>query len=150
MDDFEKGSLQSKENQNVFKRYFFNEWTTVLPEDQHTLVQDIIRYSDERTKNHYVLTSLLTTRLIGEDTESFGWFNTKVRSYNISVGDVLYVIQYLQETGHADLRDLLFFLQSYYSMSLYDSYDELVGRYMERMRFLQSMTIRNISGTEIT
>lgn len=127
MDDFEKGSLQSKENQNVFKRYFFNEWTTVLPEDQHTLVQDIIRYSDERTKNHYVLTSLLTTRLIGEDTESFGWFNTKVRSYNISVGDVLYVIQYLQETGHADLRDLLFFLQSYYSMSLYDSYDELVG-----------------------
>lgn len=127
MDNFVKGSRISKENQNAFKKYFFNEWTNVLPEEQKEMVHDIISYNDVSTKNHYVLSSLLQPGLIGADTELFKWFNARVRAYNVSVGDVLYAIQYLQETGHADLRELLFFLRSYYSMCLYDYYDELVG-----------------------
>lgn len=127
MDDFEKGSDISKENKNAFKKYFFNEWTNVLPEEQKELVYNIINYNDVSTKNHYVLTSLLRKELIGEETNIFDWFTAKARAYNVSVGDVLYAIQYLQETGHANLRDLLFFLQSYYSICLYDYYDELVG-----------------------
>ena len=126
MDDFEKGNLQSKENQSIFKRYFFNEWTNMLPEEQQTLVQDIIRYSDVSTKNHYILTSLFGL-LKESEVKSFKWYNAQARAYNISVGDVLFVIQELQETGHAELGNLLFFLQSYYSMMLYEYYDELVG-----------------------
>ena len=127
MDDFVKGSDISKENQTAFKKYFFNEWTNILPEEQKELVNNIINYNDVSTKNHYVLTSLLQPRLLGADTGLFDWFNARVRAYNVSVGDVLYAIQYLQETGHADLRELLFFLRSYYSICLYDYYDELVG-----------------------
>ena len=127
MKDFEKGSRTSRENQIAFKKYFFNDWTNVLSEEQQKIVRAIIEYNDVSTKNHYVLTSILTQKLVGSDFVSFQWFTSTVRAYNISVGDVLYVIQSLQDTGHADLRELLFFLRSYYSMCLYDYYDELVG-----------------------
>lgn len=127
MDDFKKGSRVSRENQWAFKKYFFYEWTNILPEDQQSIVNGIIRYSDVSTKNHYVLSSLITSDLIGKDTALFGWFNPKVRAYNISVGDVLYVIRELQDRGHAEIGNLLFFLQSYYSICLYEYYDELVG-----------------------
>lgn len=127
MDNFKKGSRASRENQWAFKKYFYYEWTNILPEEQQALVNGIIQYSDVSTKNHYVLSTLITPDLIGADTALFEWFNAKVRAYNVSVGDVLYVIQELQGTGHAELGNLLFFLQSYYSICLYEYYDELVG-----------------------
>lgn len=127
MDNFKKGSRISRENQWAFKKYFYYEWTNILPEEQQALVNGIIRYSDVSTKNHYVLSTLITPELIGADTALFEWFNAKVRAYNVSVGDVLYVIQELQDSGHAELGNLLFFLQSYYSICLYEYYDELVG-----------------------
>lgn len=126
MSDFEKGSSISRENQLLFKRYFYNDWINIMPEDQQQLVQEIIRYSDVSTKNHFILTSLL--KQIPEDEKlEISWITPNVRAYNISAGDVLYVIQSLQETGYAELRYLLFFLQSYYSICLYEYYDELVG-----------------------
>lgn len=127
MDDFKKGSRVSRENQWAFKKYFYYEWTNMLPEEQQALVNGVIRYSDVSTKNHYVLSRLIAPELIGADTALFEWFNSKVRAYNVSVGDVLYVIQELQDSGHAELGNLLFFLQSYYSICLYEYYDELVG-----------------------
>lgn len=126
MNDFKKGSRVSKENQVAFKKYFFNDWTNVLPETQQAMVHEIINYGDVSTKNHYILT-LLLKQLTEKGIKELNWWNQDVRSYNVSVGDVLYVIQSLQETGHAELRSLLFFLQSYYSICLYEYYDELVG-----------------------
>lgn len=126
MDDFEKGSSMSRENQIVFKQYFYNDWTSILPESQQRLVREIINYSDVSTKNHFILTSLIK-QFQGNTKQEYNWITANVRSYNISAGDVLYVIQSLQETGHAELRYLLFFLQAYYSICLYEFYDELVG-----------------------
>ena len=126
MKDFEKGSRISRENQLAFKKYFFNDWTNVLPDKQQDMVREIIKYGDVSTKNHYILT-LLLKQPIEKGIKELNWWNQDVRSYNVSVGDVLYVIQSLQETGHAELRNLLFFLQSYYSICLYEYYDELVG-----------------------
>ena len=129
MKDFKKGSRVSRENQIAFKKYFFNDWTNILPEKQQDMVREIINYGDVSTKNHYILT-LLLKQLTDKGIE-LEWLNSDVRSYNVSVGDVLYVIQSLQETGHAELRYLLFFLQSYYSICLYEYYDELVGEVSE-------------------
>lgn len=126
MKDFEKGSRVSRENQVAFKKYFFNDWTNILSDKQKVMVREIINYGDVSTKNHHVLT-LLQKQLVDKGIKELNWWNQDVRSYNVSVGDVLYVIQSLQETGHAELRNLLFFLQSYYSICLYDYYDELVG-----------------------
>lgn len=126
MSDFEKGSSISRENQLLFKQYFYNDWINIMPEEQQQLVQEIIRYSDVSTKNHFILTSLLKQIPENEKLE-VSWITPNVRAYNISAGDVLYIIQSLQETGHAELRYLLFFLQSYYSICLYEYYDELVG-----------------------
>lgn len=124
MDMFVKGSQLSKENQIAFKKYFFDEWTNALSEEHKKIVHDILNYNDVSTKNLFVLTSLINA---SNETELYEWYSSKVKAYNVSVGDVLYAIQYLQETGHADLHDLLFFIQSYYSMCLYDYYDELIG-----------------------
>ena len=126
MSDFEKGSSISRENQLLFKQYFYNDWINIMPEDQQQLVRKIIRYSDVSTKNHFILTSLLKKNQ-GNSKQVFSWMTSEVRAYNISAGDVLHVIRSFQETGHAELRYLLFFLQSYYSICLYEYYDELVG-----------------------
>lgn len=123
---FEKGSSVSRENQLLFKQYFYYDWINIMPEDQQQMVREIIRYSDVSTKNHFILTSLLK-KIQGNERQEFSWLTPTVRSYNVSIGDVLAVIQSLQETGHAELRYLLFFLQSYYSICLYEYYDELVG-----------------------
>ena len=126
MSDFENGSSISRENQLLFKQYFYNDWINIMPEDQQHLVQAIIKYSDVSTKNHFILTSLLKKNQ-GNSKQVFSWMTPEVRAYNISAGDVLHVIRSFQETGHAELRYLLFFLQSYYSICLYEYYDELVG-----------------------
>lgn len=126
MSDFENGSSISRENQLLFKQYFYNDWINIMPEDQQHLVQAIIKYSYVSTKNHFILTSLLKKNQ-GNSKQVFSWMTPEVRAYNISAGDVLHVIRSLQETGHAELRYLLFFLQSYYSICLYEYYDELVG-----------------------
>lgn len=53
-------------------------------------------------------------------------------SYNISVGDVFYLTNFLEKSNvKEELRLLLFFIKSYYSIRLYECYDIITEKSAE-------------------
>lgn len=125
-------------NQEIFKKYFFENWVDLnLEEDQRRIVRRILDVKSKNYLNKFVVNELLEN--FYEDYpgwKEYGHYKASAEIkriakegtyfYKISVGDVLFIIddlskKYIQETD----QKLFFFLTSFYSMKLYESYDRV-------------------------
>lgn len=132
------------ENKRIFKQYFFHKWIECLSPKDYKFVTDLVKINDYSVINKDVVTFLAYKFPKGQvvkseidknvtdsnknDTSSdvllrniLDFRNTM---YNISIGDVFYVMQRLDQTPiNINTSNLIFFIRSFYAIKLYEAYD---------------------------
>ena len=112
------------ENKNTFKSYFYYSWTKQLGENYKKYALELVNIEDTGKVNKFVINSLQGLYEKNEDALFNDIFNKSNYNYNISIGDVLYVITNLdQQIVEEKTKLYLFFIKSYYSIKLYENYD---------------------------
>lgn len=131
MEDYkkDKGSkeIQRKnlENKRIFQSYFYNTWTQQLCKEDREFVQRLV-YNDQSTVNKLVVDYLKrkADERIKDDEYCKSIFSTANYTYNISIGDVFYILDYISRNAiDRESKLLVFFLRSYYSIMMYTYYD---------------------------
>jgi ABC-type dipeptide/oligopeptide/nickel transport system ATPase component len=135
---------QNTYNKQLFKKYFFESWViNNLNSKEQQYVNEILQVTDAAQINHRVLKVLSESfpdffKSILEKVTSvereIGYIQREGNMvYNISLGDVLGVIDLL-ERQYTDLHSsrFLFILKSIYSMRLYEYYDEKTEAYKQQ------------------
>lgn len=114
-------------NKKRFLNYFYNTWSSQLTLSDYNFVQKVVSISEYSAINKYVV-KYLTQCYQGlnlSELES-AIMNAGNYSYNVSVGDVFCLLNKLERsTTDASLKNLLFFVRSFYGIKLYELYDNV-------------------------
>lgn len=125
MTDFTKNE-ESISNKNAFRSYFYQTWTRQLKKSDQEFAALLVKGDDATSVNKLVVSYLKAQidKLKGSTNFIDDISNPVNYSYNVSVGDVFYMINYLERSNvEEDLKQMLFFIKSFYSMRLYEYYD---------------------------
>lgn len=129
MEDYNEDETIKEENKNIFKSYFYTSWTKQIKDKYRDYANNIINLGDTGELNKYVINSL--TDLYDESTSdpiTQDIFNMSNFNYNISVGDVLYVVtNFEQQNVDENIKLYLFFIRSFYSIKMFESYDVITS-----------------------
>lgn len=123
-------------NKEQFKSYFYYTWTNILRNEDRTFVRELVENEDLTSLNKSVVQHLNDVyekyynnkeenKLQNKSLDLFAQIvDKRNRIQNISVGDVMYVVRYIESivTDKKDL-DLLFFIKAFYSIKMYEAYD---------------------------
>lgn len=126
MEDFVNNN-ESEKNKHVFKAYFFQNWIHQLNKEDQKYA-NLLTTTDDATIINKMVVSYLS-QYITDEAKSDGSLIANILkpqnySYNISVGDVFYIIHHLEKSNvNQELRMMLFFIKSFYSIRLYEYYD---------------------------
>lgn len=135
--DGEKNDENHIKNKTIFKQYFYNEWVKHLERNDAAFVATLVQDQDFISINKSIVTYLAEkyaeiisdntkNNLIGkqEDSLFIAIIDPRNTMQNISVGDVMYVVNAMESlTADSETRRLLFFIKAYYSIMLYETYD---------------------------
>lgn len=132
------------ENKRIFKQYFFHKWIECLSSKDYEFVSDLVKINDYSLINKSVVTHLAykfpKEQVAKKENEKgapepakndtpadmllrniLDFRNTM---YNISIGDVFYVMQRLDQIPiNINTSNLIFFIRSFYAIKLYETYD---------------------------
>lgn len=109
MEDF-KDNKSHAANKRIFKAYFFDEWTKCLKPNDQNFVKGLLDYHDLSAINMYVIEHIKHTNLKSE--------------YDVSLGQVLRALTDENNSNtDSEVKKLIFFVRSFYSMKLYELYD---------------------------
>ena len=115
---------EHKQNQRQFKRYFYNTWTQQLNNPYRGIALKISNLASDITLNKAVLANLSSLDILKASERFKALLDYSNYSYNVSLGDVMNVLEYLsQNENDVQLQMLVFFIRSVYSIRLYESYD---------------------------
>lgn len=124
--------IANTENKNAFLNYFFNTWTTCLSPDNRIFANLLIKEKEPSLFNHLVINELKRKFKLSDVVSNPSvpdWpilMKESCVNYNLSIGDVTVVMDYVSNTRtDIETRRLLFFIKSLYSIRLYQYYDEL-------------------------
>ncbi len=130
MPDFENNQLH-EENKKVFKAYFYQSWIQrfksgnlnfimkLIDNDNSIAINKIVvMYLNKQLKRIPNLTYDKLPDLFKEIMDSSNYI------YNVSIGDVFVILDYLERSAvEEELKLLVFFLKSFYSIKMYEYYD---------------------------
>ena len=131
MEDYDKYSddenVKNKnlENKRIFQSYLYNTWSQQLCKEDQAFVQKLA-YNDQSTVNKMVVQYLKKKVDIGTAETSYykEILSSANYAYNISIGDVFYVLNYIERNAvDRESKLLVFFLKSFYSIMMYTFYD---------------------------
>lgn len=117
-------------NKQTFKDYFFYTWTKALAEEDQSFIMSILDSMDDYSVNKAIVSHVhnrLSALNIPIENKLYKAITqNENRAENISVGDVLYVLRLARQVV-VDFRtlSLIFFLKAYYSIRLFELYDEI-------------------------
>ena len=132
------------ENKRIFKHYFFHKWIECLCEKDYKFVSDLVTINDYSAINKTIVTYLAykfpKEQVVKDDAENEGNAFRRVDTqadillrnivdfrntmYNVSIGDVFYVMQRLEQTPKdVNTYNLIFFIRAFYAIKLYETYD---------------------------
>lgn len=131
MEDYDKNSEDEKvqnrnlENKRIFQSYLYNTWSQQLRKEDQAFVQKLT-YNDQSTVNKMVVQYL--KKNVDKETAETSYYKEILSSanyaYNISIGDVFYVLNYIERNAvDRESKLLVFFLKSFYSIMMYTYYD---------------------------
>lgn len=152
MDDRQRDKATHNKNKNTFKHYFYTQWTHHLSEEQKEIADSILKERDLTKINKTVVTLLheyagrLRRKSGGDiyselDTGDLSQIrlneivNSANYSENISIGDVMVVLRDLKNlAGSSRINHIVFFVTTFYSIMLYELYDEMTDIVDEVMK----------------
>ena len=123
-------------NKNLFKSYFYKSWIKQLNRNNQIFVTDLTVRQDGNDLNKYVVNYLAkclkALNVEGEQIENI--VNSSNYGYNISVGDVLNLVSYLEQSSFdEELNKVLFFIKSFYSIRLFEKYDAVTNNLSDEL-----------------
>lgn len=132
MPDYSKNSnsnYQNRENKRKFKNYFYNVWIKSLSKKDEEFAHRLINENNLSNINYLVSNHLIDKYSDYSPNEVNQSELTNYRtfySYNVSLGDALYIISYIEKhIIDESFHKLLFFIKSFYSIQLYENYDAI-------------------------
>lgn len=119
---------EHKRNKEIFKNYFFSAYAQSLNDEHQRFVKELISLPGEVNINKYVVKQL--SEYVNKDDKKTPLLNDIISEYstaaNVSLGDVMFVIRHIERKNvDEEVRNLLFVIKSFYSMRLYEYYDEI-------------------------
>lgn len=118
-------------NKEQFKKYFFENWVlNNLNTEQTNCIYDLLKVTDAFLFNAAALRIIkkqffLERDMVLDNSEISNILNENNVVYNISLGDVMAIISYLEKQDQpVEKLHFLFMIRSIYSMRLYEFYDE--------------------------
>lgn len=133
MEDYDKNTQDenkkrnNQENKRKFQSYLFHTWTQQLSKEDQAFVQRLV-YNDQSTVNKLVVNYLKNKVDVSVQEGSYykEILSSANYTYNISIGDVFYVLDYIERNAvDRESKLLVFFVKSYYSIMLYTYYDTI-------------------------
>lgn len=131
---------ETPSNKRVFKQYFYHSWTKSLTAEYQKIASRLVHNGDIMQTNKLIvefLATLFTDKKEFENNPSQMIANITSKAnygFNQSTGDVFYLLNILERnTSDEDVQQLLFFIKSYYSIQLYDRYDDMSEGPMDAM-----------------
>ena len=126
-------------NQALFKNYFYHVWTQQLDDSYRNRIRLILSNDNNLSFNKFVITQLASLPQFESDKNKFkDLFDPSNYSYNISLGEVMNVLEYVgRNETDIQLQLFLFFIRSLYSIKLYEAYDSITApnEYLENKIF---------------
>ena len=118
-------------NKEQFKKYFFENWVlNNLNTEQTNCIYDLLKVTDAFLFNAAALRIIkkqffLERDMVLDNSEISNILNENNVVYNISLGDAMAIISYLEKQDQpVEKLHFLFMIRSIYSMRLYEFYDE--------------------------
>lgn len=120
-------------NKVLFKNYFYYTWANQLRKDDQKFLREFVTNEDLTSLNKSIIQHLnaIFVERYGQEENT----NKKLTLlaviadkrntiYNVSVGDVMYMVRYMESIA-TEKQDLyfLFFVKAFYSIKLYETYD---------------------------
>ena len=161
-------------NKAVFRQYFQEQWVATLTKAEQAFARLLLKETNPSKVNKLVVTSLLkiagTLSLWNKQADTTDGLTERTRKIfkdiihiannpaNVTIGDVAFVMKLIKEyEDSVDKRRLLFFVSTYYSMKLYEFYDEMTEQSMfdDNGFVYQTPTgatipvLKNTSGTDL-
>lgn len=117
----------SNENMQAFTYYLFHTWTEQMEEKHKEFAGRLVGEQNLIGLNKIVMNYLAQYVSDEKKQDEFkDIVNPSVANYNVSVGDVMAVLDFLDRiTTEQPLKMLLFFVRSFYSIKLFEAYDVL-------------------------
>lgn len=116
---------KTRNNKEDFKSYFYQVWTRQLTKEDRNKLMTLVDVVDTTNINKTVV-SILSSYIanVEEDHMAQGIMESDNYNYNVSVGDVFYLLDKIERSNVDKERALvLFFIRSFYSIKLYENYD---------------------------
>jgi len=152
-------------NKFLFRKYLYENWVANnLDEKMQASACEIINTQDNAQVNAIVLAAIkrfffaedkLLSEFVTAHPEAEHIFNETNINYNIAVGDVLDIVDFLEESERDTLKlKFLFLIRSFYSIRLYQAYDLLPvdkeeNNKTDKVTFIESSTrLSNMALTE--
>lgn len=117
----------SSTNKKRFKDYFYKVWAKQLSVADQNFVDRLTGIEDVSKINKYIVGYLAQCFKMDNRNEIESAILDDINfRYNISVGDVFYIVDKLElSSNDQNLQKLLFFIRSFYSIRLYELYDDV-------------------------
>lgn len=140
LEDYRNGNERPEYNKTIFKRYLFESWV-----DNHLslggkkIIENILQTNDAVKLNKKVIDLLKeyfnTKDSIEQQSEIEYITSRNNQSYNISLGDILAFLSFIEgfTSNEQDLK-LIFMIKSIYSIKLYEYYDEITETQLQIQR----------------
>lgn len=148
MPDYKADGREHPHNKTLFKEYFYNTWVqSNLQAEDKKLVPQLLSVRDISLFNKTLL-GILKERF-DNNNELKVFPDLKTRKSPVSTSEVLSVISAIEPTLiHEIDRKLVFFIKSYYSMLLYDTYREIVND-LDNGNRLPNKPVKGVDGNII-
>lgn len=115
---------EHKQNQKQFKQYFFYTWIQQLSAEYRHIAHKLISIESDLAFNKAVVANLMTLDVLKNSTRFKSIVDPSNYAYNISLGDVMRILEYLnQDESDMQLQLFVFFVRSLYSIKMYEYYD---------------------------
>ena len=128
----ENETVKHPYNKKQFQQYLLNDWRDInLKEEYRHLIDQIVSVK-RLSELNYVMVRVLsgfTKNTLLDGNNSIGSIvDIDNIPYNISLGDVLFMLKLIEDTIiNDDTRKFVFFLKSIYSIRLYEAYDSITS-----------------------
>lgn len=115
---------EHKQNQKQFKQYFFYTWTQQLSAEYRHIAHKLLSIESDLAFNKAVIANLMTLDVLKNSGRFKPIVNPSNYAYNVSLGDVMCILEYLnQDESDMQLQLFVFFVRSLYSIKMYEYYD---------------------------
>ncbi len=148
----EEREEQALRNRSVFRKYFVESWCLdKLTSKQYSFIEELVEcdpvqvnkfiidflYSDEQYKKH--LDDSENKEFLGIITKSNN------RSYNISLGDVNYILDALSTMNDFKTKRFIFAIQTIYTFLLHDKFHEMKNDANHNAEILKELLTKGIT-----